>query len=519
MADPRKGKVMEVFRANDRSGNGKLSFKEFHDLIKSLNPAFKEEQTEFVFTCCDKDLSGELDIEEFVDYTFGNDVTMRELLRLEKTAAEEEAKGTLLSTPLQSRSAASQAVFKRGQLWKDLTWIERLEEVRILEKHSSEETTDRKVGCPAKDPSSTFSSARISMSPKRFLSPEGSASPPKDRARTASCKAAGGMFLSGLIGGIEAMPKGIPHSKFAVADMNQKDLVDYSLQADDLEFAGSNTQVLDELNEFKEYLRTAGSPLDVVDIDRFIAKGTAGWVFLTKEKESGAKNAMKLIRMTQARSAIKEWYVSKVLRAKGVENVVFTDPTVYVLERATAPAVIEHELKTAGPVPYYMCMIQQLMPWGTLEDLAKEGELSPEIMFTCLEDVAQTLAVMHANGLQHKDIKPENIMLQMDGTSVVAAKICDFGSAEIGENPKGCQDDMRRFGVTLFSVATGEGWTKNRLIHESHDNLVKRLADAVEECDDEAMKSLPGVLKQILDYSLSMEQIAAVMAKLGDACA
>merc|ERR1712039_796937 len=119
------------------------------------------------------------------------------------------------------------------------------------------------------------------------------------------------------------------------------------------------------------------------------------------------------------------------------ENVVFTDEMVYVLAKSDAPKVIGDAMKTAGPVPYYMCMIQELMPWGTLEDLSKDGELSPEIMFTCMEDVAQTLSIMHANNVQHRDIKPENIMLQMDDEDAVsAAKICDFGSAEIGANEK-----------------------------------------------------------------------------------
>merc|ERR1712226_1405739 len=106
---------------------------------------------------------------------------------------------------------------------------------------------------------------------------------------------------------------------------------------------------------------------------------------------------------------------------------------------------------------------------------------------------------MHANNVQHKDVKPENIMLQMDNDEqVTAAKLCDFGSATIGDNEKGRKDDIRRFGVTLFSVATGEGWTKNRLIHADHDDLVGRLADEVRGSGDSTMERLPDILKQIL---------------------
>jgi len=285
-----------------------------------------------------------------------------------------------------------------------------------------------------------------------------------------------------------------------------------------LDFAGGDPAVKAELQAFRDYLKTATSPLDKLDVIKFIAKGTAGWVFLAQDKESGARCALKLIRMTQARSGIKEWYCSKVLKTVGVSNVVFTDETVRVVQRSSAPEVIGKELEKAGPVNYFMCMVQELMPWGTLEDLAKEGELSPEIMFKCLEDVAKTLAIAHANGLQHRDVKPENIMLQMnDDDDVLAAKLCDFGSSMVGDDPKSCQDDIRRFGVTLFSVATGEGWTKNRLIREKHDALVERLGAAVAASDDPSVKRLPQVLEQILSGSMSMAQVASVMEELGDA--
>merc|ERR1712151_1395114 len=166
--------------------------------------------------------------------------------------------------------------------------------------------------------------------------------------------------------------------------------------------------------------------------------------------------------MTQARSGIKEWFCSKVLKkvsaeaaAVGLEppSIVFTDEVVRVIKKNEAPPVIQKELENAGPVNFFMAMMQELMPWGTLEDLAKEGELSPEIMFKCMEDVAETLALMHKHNVQHKDVKPENIILVMEDDMVSAAKLCDFGSAEIGDREKSRRDDIRRFGVTLFSVA------------------------------------------------------------------
>jgi len=541
MADAEKiDRLVTAFKAADATGNGRLAFPEFFALLKKGNPNFDEEQATDLFEKSDQDMSGELDFDEFVEYIFNNK-SMNHLFLLESSSMEEECKQTLLGKTQAVRAEASKAVKDRGESWRDLTWRQRLDEVKDIEKGAAEHHEDRATRAPIKDPSS------MSKAPSRARPKTGDGGPSPgstsktqksavnekvgpgkiERVEVAKAVAAapaagmGGKGMGALLGG---MPKGLsaagagPTNKFAIAEMSQTELVAYSLQEDDLDFAGGDPAVKAELQAFRDYLKTATSPLDKLDVIKFIAKGTAGWVFLAQDKESGARCALKLIRMTQARSGIKEWYCSKVLKTVGVSNVVFTDETVRVVERSSAPEVIGKELEKAGPVNYFMCMVQELMPWGTLEDLAKEGELSPEIMFKCLEDVAKTLAIAHANGLQHRDVKPENIMLQMnDDDDVLAAKLCDFGSSMVGDDPKSCQDDIRRFGVTLFSVATGEGWTKNRLIREKHDALVERLGAAVAASDDPSVKRLPQVLEQILSGSMSMAQVASVMEELGDA--
>jgi tRNA A-37 threonylcarbamoyl transferase component Bud32 len=518
MAEAKTAQLRAAFKACDQTGNGRLGFEEFFALLKKGNPRFDEPQARDLFEKSDQDMSGEVDFDEFVDYIFNN-AGMDVVFKLEASAQEEECKQTLLSKPGLIRAAASKAVKDRGENWRDLTWKQRLDEVREIEGAQKEESVTRSVGAPTHDPSSALKAPvrrperkRTEISPKSPMKPK-EQTRPKTSERRASVNAQNASVS--LLGA--GLPKGLNTNKFAIAEMSQAELVAYSLQDDDLAFAGDNAEVKEDLSQFRTYLKSAESPLDTLEVMRFIAKGTAGWVFLAENKQSGARCAMKLIRMTQARSGIKEWFCSKSLKKVNVSNIVFTDEVVKVVSRAQAPAVIQKELANAGPVNFFMAMIQELMPWGTLEDLAKEGELSPEIMFKCLEDVSQTLAVMHANNLQHRDVKPENIMLQMDeDDNVVAAKLCDFGSAMVGDDQKSCADDIRRFGVTLFSVATGEGWTKNRLIREKHENLVSRLAVAVEGSGDPSMRRLPEVLEQILSGSMTMADVASVMEELAD---
>jgi len=505
-------KLRAAFTACDKEGNGRLDFNEYLALLKKGNPIFPEVHAHVLFDLADQDRSGEVDMHEFIQFLFEN-TAMEALFRLELDVSEEEAKQTLLHQPGPLRVAATKAVKARGEKWKDLTWVQRLEEVRHLDKGDNESSHHRSTGAPVVDISSFF------LSPIRPPTPAAQHTPKHItlKAKTAEKKVQ------------PARPQAAPPrrgaasvGRFAIAEMGQPEIVMYGLGEDDFGFVGPDPPARGELRNFREHLKTVGSPLENYDIIKFIAKGTAGWVFLAQDKQSGTRVALKFIRMTQARSGIKEWYVSKRLRALEISKVVLTDETVHVVKRSEAPPVIQEELQHAGPVDFYMCAAQELMPWGTLEDLAKAGELSPPIMFHALEDVASTLAAMHANHLQHRDIKPENIMLEMKPTSgedhdlVTAAKLCDFGSSQCGDDPESCADDVRRFGLTLFSVATGEGWTKNRLLREKHDAMIERLKVAVEGSSDPHILRLPEVLTQILGGRMRMEQIAVVMAELSD---
>jgi hypothetical protein len=527
--DAKKEELQKAFKEYDSSGDGRLIFEDFMALLRRGNKDFKEAQAETLFEICDQDMSGTVDFDELVEFIF-NRSNMDKLFIIETKSDEEEAKQILLGKPAPVRRAASKAVKQRGDDWGKMTWRERLEVLLEIEKGELEgDQMMRSMRAPLKDPSCT-----LKVPKRKPHADKGSEKSPKspmkeqaDRPKTAEQRRKSVLDVdkpatkptpATVSGGL---PPALKQGKFGIAEMSQVELVNYSLQSDDLSFAGRSADVRKELMGFRDYLCTAGSPLDDVDVLKYIAKGTAGWVFLCENKETKNKCAMKFIRMTQARSGIKEWYCSKVVRnltdRNGEQNIVFTDEKVHVLQRSTAPDIIKEQLANAGPVDFYLAMTQELMPWGTLEDLEKEGELSPEVMFKCLEDVSVTLAMMHANGLQHRDVKPENIMLVMDDDdTVVSAKLCDMGSAMVGNEPGSCEDDIRRFGVTLFSVATGEGWLANRLIRAKHEDLVARLTEAVEGSSDPTMLKLPQYLEQILSGKMTMEDIAQLMSDLAD---
>jgi len=89
-------------------------------------------------------------------------------------------------------------------------------------------------------------------------------------------------------------------------------------------------------------------------------------------------------------------------------------------------------------------LVLELVEGGTLEDqLGRPMDL--ESVVRILRPVASALDYAHARGVIHRDIKPSNILMQKDGTPILA----DFGLARMA-------DAARRLTATGFVLGTPE---------------------------------------------------------------
>ncbi|NGO80621.1 serine/threonine protein kinase, partial [Streptomyces sp. YC504] len=97
------------------------------------------------------------------------------------------------------------------------------------------------------------------------------------------------------------------------------------------------------------------------------------------------------------------------------------------LARLSHPHVVTiHQILEPGGYAHPW-IVMELLPGATLQDRLSQGPLtSPEIA-RIGRQVLSALRAAHAAGIQHRDVKPANVMLRADGSAVLT----DFGIAAL----------------------------------------------------------------------------------------
>ncbi|MEU0572650.1 protein kinase [Nonomuraea sp. NPDC005983] len=148
---------------------------------------------------------------------------------------------------------------------------------------------------------------------------------------------------------------------------------------------------------------------------RQLGAGHTGRVFLATYETTGAYVAIKYLNATLRRDAE---FMDR-FRADTHALVELDDPHVVKLYEYVE-------------TPTRAAVVAELVDGVSLRTLlAEHGRISPEAALTVLKATLLALAAAHDKGVPHRDVKPENVLVQADG----ASKLADFGVVVHAEAP------------------------------------------------------------------------------------
>ena len=87
----------------------------------------------------------------------------------------------------------------------------------------------------------------------------------------------------------------------------------------------------------------------------------------------------------------------------------------------------------ASFIPNKICMVTEYAEYGSLQELMnrrKDNPINKKLRIKILLDASKGIEYLHSNGILHRDIKPDNILITtLEEKSQVNGKLTDFGSS------------------------------------------------------------------------------------------
>jgi predicted Ser/Thr protein kinase len=148
-----------------------------------------------------------------------------------------------------------------------------------------------------------------------------------------------------------------------------------------------------------------------LEILGLIGQGGMGAVYLARQRALDRTVALKLIRVRDDDPTFAERFARE---AKA-------------MARLSHPNIVAvHESGEAGGLPY---LVMEYVDGVTLRDAMRAKQLSPAEALAVIPQICDALEYAHRQGVVHRDVKPENILLDRAGK----VKIADFGLAKLAD--------------------------------------------------------------------------------------
>ena len=180
-----------------------------------------------------------------------------------------------------------------------------------------------------------------------------------------------------------------------------------------------------------EFLDLQAALAGEYSLQRELGRGGMGIVFLARDVQLDRDVAIKVLPAPLARTAAaRERFLREARTAAGLSH----------------PHIVPiHRVGEAGGFVFFVMSYVEGETLG--ERIRTRGPLPPSDTTRVLREVAWALAYAHGRGIVHRDVKPDNILLEA-GTG--RALVTDFGIARAGTDPDHVTDAGRIMGTAHF---------------------------------------------------------------------
>ncbi|MEU0690170.1 serine/threonine-protein kinase [Streptomyces uncialis] len=151
--------------------------------------------------------------------------------------------------------------------------------------------------------------------------------------------------------------------------------------------------------------------------------GGMGMVWRARDLVLDRAVALKEVRPPDPALAEYDPEAARLLRARVLREA-------RALARVEHPNVVTIHHVVDGGDDTYPWLVMELVTGGSLQDRLARGPMTPAEAATLGREVLAALRAAHAVGIQHRDVKPANVLLRPDGRPVLT----DFGIAAIRES-------------------------------------------------------------------------------------
>ncbi|MEU0333878.1 protein kinase [Streptomyces sp. NPDC006193] len=159
------------------------------------------------------------------------------------------------------------------------------------------------------------------------------------------------------------------------------------------------------------------------ELEKRLGGGGMGMVWLARDLVLHRNVAVKEVRPPDPDLAEYDPEAARMLRERVLREA-------RALARVDHPNVVTiHHIVDGGPGTYPW-LVMELVTGGSLADRLARGPMDPREAALLGREVLAALRAAHEAGIQHRDVKPANVLLRPDGRPVLT----DFGIAAIRES-------------------------------------------------------------------------------------